>query len=96
MIPINPISKEQAEKLGLTKPTDDPKGEGAAAAMVVMKKNKNKPDELMEKYIIKKNGKKELIFMHNHRKANLKLRGNFSKYLEQFESNNIKKKLQEQ
>ena len=85
MIPLKIISLEEAKRLGLTGNKQIEKGNSVFGTMVVMKKNDNNPDELMEKSIIKENGKRELIFIHKERKEYFKKKKNFEDYLNQFE-----------
>ena len=89
MIPAKIITFEEAKAKGLTSDKKMPTGEGITGAMVVMKKNNDGPDELMEKYVIKTNKEMELNFMHKDRVKYLKRnKGNFEKYMNQFKTIN--------
>lgn len=89
MIPVNIISFEDAKSKGLASDNNNLRGESVAGAMVVMKKNDEGPDELMEKYVMKANKELELKFMHKDRMNQLKKRkGSFEKYMNQFKTIN--------
>jgi len=89
MIPVKIITPEEAKAKGLTSDKKMPIGDGIAGAMVVMKKNKEGPDELVEKYVMKTNKEMELKFMHKDRVKYLKRnKGNFEKYMNQFKTIN--------
>ena len=53
-----------------------------------MKKNKKTGEEtLLEKYYLKQNEKKELVYMHSERMNDLKkIQGRFEKYMGQFDT----------
>lgn len=84
MIPVKIITKEEAIKIGLA---EDEKGYGVAAAgtMVKRKIDKSEPEIILEKTIIRINGTKEITFMHDERKKQLKDQNKLAKYLDQFD-----------
>jgi len=92
MIPVKIITFKEAKKQGLTNDGEDLSGEGIAGAMCSAKKEK-KPgakEIFLEKYIVKNNGKKELIFLHDDLRDEKSKRGELFNYLNQF--NKIKGK----
>lgn len=91
MIKAKLMTFEEAKKIGLTDDGHDHRGESVCGAMCTAKKEK-KPgakEIFMEKFYLKQNGKKELIFMHKDRMKDLKKKkGGFEKYMKQFDSIN--------
>lgn len=86
MIPIKIISVEEARAKGLTENKQSDKGNSVCGAMVIGSTDKDGNDKITEKYFIKTNGKKELVFMAEERKQEMKDKGNFEDYLDQFET----------
>lgn len=87
MIPVKIITFEEAKKKGLTDEGKDLSGEGICGIMCVAKKEKKlgAKEIFLEKYILRKNGKKELLFMHLDRMKDLKKKKDrFKKYMNQF------------
>lgn len=85
MIPVEIITKEEAIVLGILT-YDDKSGEAiAGAGCIASGKIGQAPDKFLEKVIFKKNGEKELIFMHEERKEELKKRNQLANYLNQFD-----------
>lgn len=87
MIPAKIITFEEAKKEGLIYDGPDLSGESICGAMCVAKKEK-KPgakEILLEKHILRKNGRKELIFIHEDRKKDLQKLKSFEVYLDQFD-----------
>ena len=87
MIPIKIISKEEAVSKGLANYENDERGEGVAGAgwIATGKKGSKIPDKILEKVLFKKNGKKELVFMHEDRKKEMIERNKLPNYLDQFD-----------
>lgn len=80
MIPAKIITKEEAEKLGLTRE----KRSGIAAAGCVMSGKKGEKGEVVERTIIRENGEFEMTFMAEERKKELRDRNELADYLNQF------------
>lgn len=84
MIPAKIISFEEAAKLGLT---EKEKGSGVAVAAGFVASGKNgEKGEIIEKTLIKDDGTKELLFMHEDRKKEMEKRGHLKNYLNQFDT----------
>jgi len=83
MIPIKPISREEAVRLGLAK--DQDKGFGIAGVSVIVRGGDGKPDREMEKQHLHKDGRKEIKFMSDERKQEMIKKKQFRKYVEQFD-----------
>lgn len=85
MIPVKIITKEIAKKLGLTENKNQPSGGGMiGGGAVVVENKKTGKKKVLETYIIKQNGKKELTFMSKKRVQYLKSKKDYTKYLKQF------------
>jgi hypothetical protein len=82
MIPVKILSPKQAEKLGLKK-KEKGFGRNFGVSSIVSGKH-GEPGKLQEQFIITENNKKELIFMSDERKQELKSRRQFSNYIKQF------------
>lgn len=89
MISAKIITFEKAKEKGLT--SDDQElpgaGENIIGAMCSAKKEK-KPgtkEIFLEKYYVKKNGKKELVFLHEDRKKELREQNKLIEYFNQFD-----------
>jgi len=89
MIQAKIITFENAKEKGLTSDDQELPGEGenVIGAMCSVKKEKKAgaKEIFLEKYYVKKNGKKELVFLHKDRKKELKEQNKIVEYLNQFD-----------
>jgi len=74
------LNSEQAEALGLKKPSAI-----IGRSVIMVGKSKEDPGKIVEEQIIRENHKKELIFMSNERKQELKSKKQLTAYLKQFD-----------
>jgi hypothetical protein len=81
------ITFEEAKKLGLTDEGEDLSGESVCGAMCTAKQEKKKGSKpiFLEKYYVKKNGQKELAFLHQELAKEKQEKGELNEYLDQFE-----------
>jgi len=91
MIKANIITQKKAQELGLEQSDEEIKrgeGENIVGAMCTAKKEKKEgaKEIFLEKYYLKKNGKKDLDYMHLERMEELKKAEEFEKYLGQFDT----------
>lgn len=87
MIPVKIMTFEEAKNAGLANEGSDFKGESVMGAMCVAGAGPDKKVILLEKYFLKTNGEKELVFMHKDRMEDLKKKeGRFEEYINQFET----------
>jgi hypothetical protein len=87
MIKARIIKFEEAKKLGLTDEGKDLSGESVCGAMCTAKQEKKKGSKpiFLEKYYVKKNGKKELAFLHQDLAKEKQEKGELDEYFDQFE-----------
>lgn len=85
MIPAKIISKEQAERLGLINSEESGNAVAMAGFVTKGKIDKSEPEIILEKSLIRQNGKKELLFIHEDRKKELDKKGKLANYVDQFD-----------
>ncbi|MBU1136465.1 MAG: hypothetical protein KJ559_03070 [Nanoarchaeota archaeon] len=83
MIPVKILTSEEAERLGLKKPTKK-SGFGIKGVGCVVQGKHGGEGKLMEEIILRENGDLELVFMDPEREKELKSRRQFTGYLKQF------------
>lgn len=84
-MPLKILSIEEAEKLGLRKKFKKKSGNAIMSVGQIVRGGDGQPDRTLETYTITESNKKQLIFMSEERKEELKREDNFIKYLEQFD-----------
>ena len=81
MIPIKLISIDEARRLGL----EEKPGEAIVAVGIVVTGKEGQEPIMVERTILRMNGKKELEFMSDDRKKMIDNQGELANYLDQFE-----------
>jgi len=85
MIKVKIISKEEAIRLGLSNTNKKKSGGGEMGGGGIIKVDKETgKQETFESFIFKENGDKEITFMHEDRKKDLKNSNGLRGYLSQF------------
>lgn len=86
MIPVKILTREEAVKLGLASEEEDlDRGNSIVGGGGVAEKGPDGKEVLLETSILRANGKREIIFMHEKRKNKMKDKGHLAKYVENFE-----------
>lgn len=81
MIPIKIITFEEAVRLGLT----EKPGEAIVAVGIVVTGKEGEEPRMVEKILLRSDGKKDMEFMSDDRKKQIDKQGELADYLNQFE-----------